>query len=534
MKRNQQGSFSARGGAVVRDIDVSTEAMQQPSDQQSSPQTETEQEPYSQNSSDYQPLGSQAEPSGAGMQSSAPGCAESINFLEFAMVYQMNLEKALSSFGFSYKTLSSLDESLKRARNLGYSKDAISEYDESFTKIFSKQYRELALKFHSDKGGKGMDTLNNIKEVMEELYETSKKEKDTFRYKTFAEVALDFLHKNRDKYAGLINANVVAELRNITIWRQADLLYCRNEFLEKTQKCFEVYLDNPAQLKQEFDKLVNDYVTRYQEFWLDNLVDLKSRCDKDKSLKVIRDEVKSLLQDSTVQCIRLADILPSGKKIKKELKKMLPKSFEISQYPTDKCFVLPILVYNEVVQKYVELLSSSDVKYLTKIFEEHAKETCSIESGVKGYINGLSLVELQECIRSFREDSFPEIMNFICGKTYCVPMLYGLRSREATEEEIEKIVLVQVLKKYVSLLKEEFKKEKTRFKRMEEEIREQEKEIKEQHEMRKQANVLAEQNAQRADHIGKVSQIFSKKTRKLDDDLYDIVIAHQVSIVYET
>ncbi|APR98054.1 hypothetical protein [Wolbachia endosymbiont of Folsomia candida] len=562
MKRNRQRSLSVSGIDVVRNIDVSTEAMQQPSDQQFSAQGENysqdpsdnnhyqpseeamqqpsdqqfsaQEEDYSQGSSDnehYQPSDPQAKPSGEGMESSAPGCSKSINFLEFAMVYQMNLEKALSSFGFSYKTLSSLDESLERVRNLGYSQEAISEYNQSFTRIFSKQYRESALKFHSDKGGNGMDTLNNIKEVMEELYETSKKERDIFRYKTFAQVALDFLHKNRDKFAGLINANVAAELRNITIWRQDDLLYSRNEFLEKTQKHLEVYLDNPAQLKQEFDKLVDYYIKGYQEFWFDNLIKLKFRCDKDKSLEVIKDEVKSLLKDSIGQYIRLANILPAREKIKKELKKMLPESFQIDQCPIDKCFVLPILEYNEVVQKYVELLSNCSIKHLTKIFEAHAKEMTNIEFDVTNDINSRSLAELQECIKSFKENSFPEIMSFMYGKTYCVPRSYGFGSREATAVEIGGMILVQILKKYVNLLKEEFQKEKTWFKRIEEEIHKLEKKIKEQHEMQKEAKQRADQYAEMAEQIKRVSKCFSRKIRSLDDELKDIVIDSQDEIV---
>ncbi|GFQ67658.1 hypothetical protein TNCT_142961 [Trichonephila clavata] len=128
--------------------------------------------------------------------------------------------------------LSDLDESLAHVRGLGHSEEAIKEYDSSFKEIFTKQYRQLALKFHPDKqdeetrDAQEMNNLNMMNQIMEKLYEVSKK-KDSFRYTLFSKVAFNFLHQNRDKCSSFINGNVAAELRNITIWRQ------RTKIIEK-------------------------------------------------------------------------------------------------------------------------------------------------------------------------------------------------------------------------------------------------------------------------------------------------------------
>ncbi|MGL9732263.1 MAG: hypothetical protein ACR5KX_05895 [Wolbachia sp.] len=75
---------------------------------------------------------------------------------------------------------------------------------------------------------------------MEEVYETSK-ERDNFRYVLFSGITFNLLYQNREKCATLINESIVAELRNLTVWRQTDLMHYRNEFLKKAQEYFNSY-----------------------------------------------------------------------------------------------------------------------------------------------------------------------------------------------------------------------------------------------------------------------------------------------------
>ncbi len=166
------------------------------------------------------------------------GCSEldvtrSVNFLGSVLLYQMNLENALVSLGFSYNTLSELDKELNQVREQNYSEKALEMYEKRFNGVFRSKYRKLSLEYRND--GKKTKNLNNMKKIMEELYETSK-ERDNFRYVLFSGIAFDLLYQNRKKCATLINESVVAELRNLTIWRQTDLMHYRNDFLKKAQE----------------------------------------------------------------------------------------------------------------------------------------------------------------------------------------------------------------------------------------------------------------------------------------------------------
>ncbi|GFU87797.1 uncharacterized protein TNCV_849811 [Trichonephila clavipes] len=341
------------------------------------------------------------------------------------MVYNMNLEQALHSLGFSLQIFSDLDESLARVRELDYSKEAIKEYDSSFKEIFTKQYWKLALKFHSDKQheetknlsvaqekSEKMNNLNMMNEIIKKLYKASLKEKN-FRYGMFAKVAFNFLHQNRDKCSSFINGNVAAELRNITIWRQSHLLYCRNEFLKETQKLFDNYRIIKS-FKKDFEKLVDLYIKSYFEHWISNLADLKYRCNKGGNLNVIKDEVEKLLEDSIVQLMLLIkDCLEEtnteqlmllfnnspieNKEIKERLKRILQ---EPAQIAPDKCFILPVLVYNDIMKQLSNSygsgwFTSSNIPHFTNTFEKNINRG-SAEFSIKDYISHCSFDELQK------------------------------------------------------------------------------------------------------------------------------------------
>ncbi|WP_264686958.1 hypothetical protein [Wolbachia endosymbiont (group B) of Rhopobota naevana] len=528
----QNGGYMNRGqqsdSFMVSDIQV-----EQQITQQSEAQT-------AQGSSSYQ---SQTSPSGSNKQLNVPGC---ISFLESAMVYNMELEQALYSIGFSSQTLTNLDKSLAHVRNSGYSEEAMKEYDLSFKEVFTNKYRELALKVHSDKQAKSlsdaqdekMKNLTNMNQIMKKLYETSKEERDTFRYGTFANVPFSFLHQNRDKCIGLINGKVVAELRNITIWRQSHLLYCRNDFLEKAQKLFEDHRIKPSkQLKKDFEKLIDDYVGRYEEFWFNNLLDLKHRCDKDEKLKSIKDEVKKLLKEGAQQFILLAGNLPSNK----EIEKLLKGSFQESQANPDKCFILPIIEYKNVMNQlfnsyYAEHEFSSNIPHFMDIFETNVKTPGNIEFCVEECIARCSFTELQEWVKSIKKEGLGSfaynhpIREFMDNSVYEIKgKVYG--STEATRGEMKRVILIQILNRCIVCLKEEFRKEKTWFKRMEEEIQKIQRHTRE-------TDKKIEQESQRANKLkleGTVIKLITQSFRKLkfDDELRNMVENSEDDIVKE-
>ncbi|MDR2609726.1 MAG: hypothetical protein LBC06_04005 [Rickettsiales bacterium] len=69
----------------------------------------------------------------------------SVNFLESVLLYQMNLENALVSLGFSYNTLSELDKELNQVREQNYSEKALEMYEKRFSEVFRSKYRKLSL-----------------------------------------------------------------------------------------------------------------------------------------------------------------------------------------------------------------------------------------------------------------------------------------------------------------------------------------------------------------------------------------------------
>ncbi|GFR03875.1 uncharacterized protein TNCT_490751 [Trichonephila clavata] len=480
----------------------------------------------------------QAGPSGSTEQSGAMGGKESVNLLESAMVYNINLEQALHSLGFSLQILSDLDESLAHVRGLGHSEEAIKEYDSSFKEIFTKQYRQLALKFHPDKqdeetrDAQEMNNLNMMNQIMEKLYEVSKK-KDSFRYTLFSKVAFNFLHQNRDKCSSFINGNVAAELRNITIWRQSHLLYSRNEFLKETQKLFDNHRIIKS-FKKDFEKLVDLYIKSYCEHWISNLADLKYRCNKDENLKVIKGEIEKLLEDSIVQlmllikdCLKEANtellvnnLSIENKEIKERLKRILQ---EPAQIAPDKCFILPVLVYSNIMKQLLDSYCyrerfSSDIPYFTNTFEKNINRG-SAESSIKDYISRCSFDKLQELCKEENIQHDTTIMNFISNARYCTEYW----KNQATEEEMKRVVLVQILNEYINRLKEEFKEEKTWFKRIDEEIQriqehiqETERKIEQEVQKAEQSAQKAEQSAQKAEQSAQKAEQETQRADKLE------------------
>ncbi|XP_025405782.1 CAP-Gly domain-containing linker protein 1-like, partial [Sipha flava] len=467
-----------------------------------------------------------------------------LSFLGSAMVYNVELEWALHLMGFSSQTLSELDKSLARVREANYSKEAMEEYAASFKEIFTDKYRELARKVHSDKQDarnlsniqdEKMKDLTNMKEVMNGLYEASKEK--------------------------------IAELRNVTIWRQADLLYCRNEFLKNAQELFEGHKTNLPKMKQNFEKLIDNYTDRYQKLWLDNLRDLKHRCGKDKNLNIIKDEVKKLLKEGARQLIVLiqhskgahdAILLINKSKFKKEEKQELIAALKGSEQITpDKCFILPMMVYRDVMKQLfrsycAEGMFLHDIPYLIDVFKKNAEIPESIEFYVKQYLNECSPAKLQEWSELLTKkeglDSstcYYPIREFVDNVTYQIDKvlsrLFG--PRKATRGEMKRVILIQILDRYIVCLKEEFKKEKTWFKKKEEEIQQIQEGIREKDEKIKQASQRAEQADQRAEqadqrvHRLKIEKTAMKSFRsalkksKFDDELYNLIEDSEDAIV---
>ncbi|BAP00055.1 hypothetical protein [Wolbachia endosymbiont of Cimex lectularius] len=480
------------------------------------------------------------------------GCSEldvtrSVNFLGSVLLYQMNLENALVSLGFSYNTLSELDKELNQVREQNYSEKALEMYEKRFNGVFRSKYRKLSLEYRND--GKKTKNLNNMKKIMEELYETSK-ERDNFRYVLFSGIAFDLLYQNRKKCATLINESVVAELRNLTIWRQTDLMHYRNDFLKKAQEYLNSYrnsLCKNEQIEKDFGKLQEWYVKKYEKDWYNKLIELNSRCNSDKKLKAIKGEVDNLVKRSSEQLNILRNVVErkyehsanvlnqmlsltptilkkdSSVKTKgSDLRKKAPSNIsEKGQHideAIDRCFVSPILEYIYVTKVYKELLGGGDltIRNSVKEFRDCVKAKRTEEFNIQSKMNNYSLKELQTKIEALR--------NF----------LFYQENLSLQEKEIEKyinnnqsrakVILVQMLERCGKLLGEEFKEEKTWFKRVGEKIEKERKAT-------EQANARAEQEAQRAGHINKVSKIFLRKIYSLGDELQDIVVESQDEIV---
>ncbi|WP_353288906.1 ankyrin repeat domain-containing protein [Wolbachia endosymbiont (group A) of Pogonocherus hispidulus] len=495
-------------------------------------------------------------PSGSTVQPGALWNIESINFLESAMVYNMNLERALYSLGFSSQTLTKLDESLARVRDLGYSKEAREEYDSSFKEIFIKQYRQLALKFHPDKqheetknssGAQGksekMDNLNKMNQIMEKLYEVSK-EKDSFRYTLFSKIAFDLLHQKREECATLINGNVVAELENVTIWRQSGLMYSRNEFLSNAQKYLGQYGNNlheNKKLEDDFRKLQEQYIREYEQLWLTELRGLNNRCKKKEELKVIMDEVDNLVNKSTRQLNILNSII--GKKGKPseqnflrsllgyifgkndstskefyEQQSKIPEREQRKNEDIDGCFVLPILEYIYVMGMYKKLSKAGIPKSLVVKFRRYAEIEGIEEFSIQERIGKLSFEELQKEIEVLED------------------FLFNQRDLNLQEQEVmkyinhdkvkAKVILVQALEEYGKFLEDKFKKEKTLFQRMEEEIKEIE-------ENKRKIKKEIEEIQKTTEQTGIVSTIFLEMMldSEMDRELEKITLKSQIIIV---
>ncbi|WP_353288944.1 ankyrin repeat domain-containing protein [Wolbachia endosymbiont (group A) of Pogonocherus hispidulus] len=491
----------------------------------------------------------------------------SVSFLESVLLYQADLESALVSLGFSYNTLSELDKELNQVRKQNYSKEAMEMYEKRFSEVFGSKYRKLSLKYKNDE--EGAKNLNNMKEIMAGLYETSK-EKDNFRYILFSGIAFNLLYQNREKCADLINANVVAELRNLTTWRQTDLMYYRNEFLERAQKylnSFRSSLCKNEQLEKDFNRLQEWYVGKYEENWHNKLIELSGRCNKNKELEAIKDEVDNLAEKSTEQFNVLRNVV--GKKdehsvkgehsgsmfsqllsaasalLKKDIeseeldirKKVSSKISERDRHKSeniDRCFVLPVLEYECVMEAYKGLLKGNDstLRVSVKKFRDYTKIEGTEEFSIQRRIGELPFEKLQEETEA--------LQNFL----FCQRNLH-LREEEIVkyiknDQLIAKVILVQMLGRYGKLLEEEFKKEKTWFKMVEEKIKKAEeerkkieKEIKEIKKATEQASIRAEQEAQRAEQTGRVSAVFLEMV--LDSDmnreLRRITLKSQIDIV---
>ncbi|MBD0391693.1 hypothetical protein IC220_04435 [Wolbachia endosymbiont of Pentalonia nigronervosa] len=487
-----------------------------------------------------------------------------LNFLGSAMVCNVELEWALHLMGFSSQTLSDLDESLAQVRSAGYSEEAMKQYAASFKGIVTDKYRELARKVHSDKqntqnsSDEKFKDLTNINEVMHGLYEASKEIKNSFRYGMFAKIAFNFLHQNIDKCTSYINKDVVAELRNITIWRQSDLLYCRNEFLKNAQELFAEHKTNLPKMKQNFEKLIDNYTDRYQKLWLDNLRDLKHRCGKDKNLNIIKDEVKELLKEGSRQLIVLiqhskgahdAMLLIDKSKFKKKEKQEIIAALKGSEQITpDKCFILPMMVYRDVMKQLfrsycAEGMFLHDIAYFTDVFEKNAAIPESREFHIRQYIDGCSSAKLQEWMKLLKEgenlhkftDGDHPIREFVDNVVYETKSMM-FRPRKATREERKRVILIQILDRYIVCLKEEFTKEKTWFKRMEEEIQQIQEGIREKDKKIEQASQRAEQADQRVHRLeiektAMKSFRYALKKSKFDDELCDIVEDSEDAIV---
>ncbi|WP_341820618.1 ankyrin repeat domain-containing protein [Wolbachia endosymbiont (group A) of Myopa testacea] len=500
-------------------------------------------------------------PSGSTVQPGALWNIESINFLEFAMVYNMNLEWALYSLGFSSQTLTKLDESLARVRDLGYSKEAREEYDSSFKEIFMKQYRQLALKFHPDKqheetknssGAQGksekMDNLNKMNQIMEKLYEVSK-EKDSFRYTLFSKIAFDLLHQKREECATLINGNVVAELENVTIWRQSGLMYSRNEFLSNAQKYLGQYGNNlheNKKLEDDFRKLQEQYIREYEQLWLTELRGLNNRCKKKDELKVIMDEVDNLVNKSTRQLNILNSIIgkkgkpdsfwgsvwsvitrqndSAGKEFNEQQSK-IPEREQRKNGDIDECFVLPILEYSYVMGMYKKLSKAGIPKSLVVEFRRYAKVEGTEEFNIQERVGKLSFEELQKEIEVLEDFLFNQ-------------RDLNLQEQEAMKyinhDKVKaKVILVQALEEYGKFLEDKFKKEKTLFQRMEEEIKEIQRDKRKIKKETEKMQKVAEQAKLRAEQTGIVSTIFLEMMLdfEMDRELEKITLNSQTIIV---
>ncbi|MGL9761300.1 MAG: hypothetical protein ACR5LB_03700 [Wolbachia sp.] len=296
------------------------------------------------------------------------------------------------------------------------------------------------------------------------------------------------------------------------------------------------------------------YVEKYEKDWYNKLIELNSRCNSDKKLKAIKDEVDNLVKRSSerINILRnvverkyehsanvLNQMLSLTPTILKKDSSVKTKESDLRKKATsnisekdqhideaiDRCFVSPILEYIYVIKVYKELLGGGDltIRNSVKEFRDCVKAKRTEEFNIQSKMNNYSLKELQTKIEALR--------NF----------LFYQENLSLQEKEIEKyinnnqsrakVILAQMLERCGKLFEEEFKEEKTWFKRVGEKIEKTErerkkieKEIEKERKATEQENARVEQEAQRAGHINKVSKIFLRKIYSLDDELQDIVV----------
>ncbi|MGL9682323.1 MAG: hypothetical protein ACR5K2_05260 [Wolbachia sp.] len=178
------------------------------------------------------------------------------------------------------------------------------------------------------------------------------------------------------------------------------------------------------------------YVEKYEKDWYNKLIELNSRCNSDKKLKAIKDEVDNLVkrsgeginilrnvverkyEDSANVLNQMLSLTPtilkkdsSVKTKESDLRKTTSNISERGQRideTIDMCFVFSVLGYIYVIKVHKEMLVGGDliIKNSVKEFRGCVKAKRTEEFNIQSKMNNYSLKELQTKIEALRNFLF--------------------------------------------------------------------------------------------------------------------------------
>ncbi|WP_157956342.1 hypothetical protein [Wolbachia endosymbiont of Folsomia candida] len=458
----------------------------------------------------------------------------------------MTLNKALEQFKLK-GILTSLDSSLQDVEEGKKSKEKHGEYAKERIKDFQK----LSLRYHPDKQIVAADdiqkTITEIKKALNSVHDYVMKETHPNKtyghiYRLFGELPVSLINSGKELYK-IINVAASSKLFYLALWEEGMLMQERNRYLREAKEHYVEPLENmlslvkkilsskePMQeakncidsmnkIKGSFEKYNEKYQKSYEEMWVQNLKELNQECKSAEGLKIIKPEVEKLVKEAKEQY-------------------QILKSNKAGKVKPDGIFVQPMLEYTNLINMYYKFAvklceniescfpTRRNVRFNDDLFKQQkfalGEEETEFTEISKKYMRELSYQELSQfsnlMVNYYYHNQSEKELDEKINKYYI-----RYQSNVYTKKEIGNVI-VFVLNHLATLLNEELKPLETFFEKDRRRKAEYSAEL-------DQLEQRAEQEAQRAEHTGRISQIFSKKTRGFDDDLYDIVIDNQVRIV---
>ncbi|WP_265017600.1 J domain-containing protein [Wolbachia endosymbiont (group A) of Epistrophe grossularia] len=270
-----------------------------------------------------------------------------------------------------------LDKSLGGVRKKTKSEEEHNKYFESLI----KQFRNLSLKHHPDKGKvkdeEMQKIINQTTKALRNIHsyiiqdETFILNKDCYLlYGIYNRIPLSTLSSDEKdisrvvKVSSIDGMSALFELSRLADQEEEFLMRARNRYLKDAKASVEFLCEKLLAIKnitykeieslsnvievrwKEFDSAYNGYVEEYYKRWVDYLESLNARCEKSELLEVIKEAVEKFLKES-----------------KEQYEMLVGQSYGVNP---DENFVLPMLDYFTLMEAYY--------KFATKLLKD--KKNC--------------------------------------------------------------------------------------------------------------------------------------------------------------